>query len=70
MIGHLLLILSFKFSEASKLAPLSYFEIVSNTIVGYLLFKNFPDNWTLIGLFIIISSGLFVFYREKKIGII
>jgi drug/metabolite transporter (DMT)-like permease len=70
MIGHLLLILSFKYSEASKLAPLSYFEIVSNTIVGYLLFKNFPDNWTLIGLFIIISSGLFVFYREKKVGII
>ena len=69
-IGHLLLILSFKYSEASKLAPLSYFEIVSNTIVGYLLFKNFPDNWTLIGLFIIISSGLFVFYREKKVGII
>jgi len=70
VLGHFLIILSFKSAEASKLAPLSYFEIVTNTIIGYFLFNNFPDNWTLIGLFVIISSGLFVFYREKNLGII
>ena len=70
LIGHFLLILSFKYAEASKLAPISYFEVVTNTIYGYFLFNHFPDNWTLVGLIIIISSGLFVFYRERKLGIV
>jgi drug/metabolite transporter (DMT)-like permease len=68
--GHFLIILSFKSTDASKLAPISYFEVVTNTIFGYFLFNHFPDNWTLVGLVVIISSGLFVFYRERKIGIV
>ena len=70
LVGHFLLILSFKYAEASKLAPISYFEVVTNTVYGYSLFNHFPDNWTLVGLVIIISSGLFVFYRERKLGIV
>ena len=70
VLGHFLIILSFKSAEASKLAPISYFEVVTNTIFGYFLFNHFPDNWTLVGLAVIISSGLFVFYRERKLGII
>ena len=69
LVGHFLLILSFKYAEASKLAPISYFEVVTNTVYGYFLFNHFPDNWTLVGLIIIISSGLFVFYRERILGI-
>ena len=69
LVGHFLLILSFKYAEASKLAPISYFEVVTNTIYGYLLFNHFPDSWTIVGLGIIISSGLFVFYRERMLGI-
>jgi drug/metabolite transporter (DMT)-like permease len=70
LVGHFLLILSFKYAEASKLAPISYFEVVTNTVYGYSLFNHFPDNWTLVGLVIIISSGLFVFYRERKLRIV
>ena len=70
VLGHFLIILSFKSAEASKLAPISYFEVVTNTIFGYFLFNHFPDNWTLVGLAVIISSGLFVFYRERKLRII
>ena len=69
LVGHFLLILSFKYAEASKLAPISYFEVVTNTIYGYFLFNHFPDSWTIVGLGIIISSGLFVFYRERMLGI-
>ena len=70
VLGHFLIILSFKSAEASKLAPISYFEVVTNTIFGYFLFNHFPDNWTIVGVAVIISSGLFVFYRERKLGII
>ena len=62
-IGHLLLILSLKYADASKLAPLSYFEIITNTIIGYYFFNDFPDNWTFLGLFIIVLSGIYISRR-------
>ena len=64
-IGHFFLILSFMYAEASKLAPFAYFEIVTNIIIGYYFFGDFPDFWIWIGLFIIISSGLYISFREN-----
>ncbi len=63
-IGHLLLILSLRYADASKLAPFGYFEIVTNIIIGFFFYNNFPDHWHFIGLFIIVSSGIYVFRRE------
>ncbi len=64
-IGHLLLILSLRYADASKLAPFGYFEIITNIIIGYYFFNHFPDNWTFIGLFVIISSGVYILRRES-----
>ena len=63
-IGHLLLILSLKYANASKLAPYGYFEIVPNIIIGYYFFNNLPDTFHLVGLFVIIVSGLYIFRRD------
>ncbi len=63
-IGHLFLILSLKYADASKLAPFGYFEILTNIIIGYFFFNHFPDYWHFLGLFIIISSGIYIFRRE------
>ena len=63
-VGHLLLILSLRYADASKLAPFGYFEIITNIIIGYYFFNHFPDNWTFFGLFVIISSGIYIFRRE------
>ena len=65
-IGHLLLIYSLKFADASKLAPFGYFEIITNILLGYYFFNDFPDIWTFIGLLIIISSGIYIFRKELK----
>ena len=66
-LGHLFIILSLRYADASKLAPFGYFEIVTNIIIGYYFFNHFPDSWTFLGLFIIISSGIYIFIREHKI---
>ena len=64
-VGHLFIILSLKYADASKLAPFSYFEIVTNIIIGYYFFSDFPDKWTFLGLFIIILSGIYISRREN-----
>ena len=64
-VGHLFIILSLKYADASKLAPFSYFEIVTNIIIGYYFFNDFPDKWTFLGLFIIILSGIYISRREN-----
>jgi drug/metabolite transporter (DMT)-like permease len=66
-IGHLFLILSLKYADASKLAPLGYTEIIPNVIIGYYFFGNFPDNWTFLGLLIIVLSGVYISRREASI---
>ena len=65
-LGHLLLIYSLRYADASKLAPFGYFEIITNIILGYYFFNDFPDIWTFTGLFIIISSGIYIFRGEFK----
>jgi len=69
-LGHLFLILSLKYADASKLAPFGYFEIVTNVILGYYFFGDFPHYWTWLGLSIIICSGIYIFFREKTNAII
>ena len=66
-LGHLLLIYSLRFADASRLAPFGYFEIIPNIILGYFLFNDFLDYWSFLGLFIIISSGLYIIRREYNL---
>ena len=64
-LAHFLLILSLKFAEASKLAPLAYSEIIMSIIIGYYFFGDFPDQWMWLGLIIIIASGVYISLREN-----
>ena len=67
-IGHLLLILSLRLAEASKLAPFGYFEIIPNIIIGYYFFYNFPNLLDLFGLSFIVVSGLYLsLYDQNKV---
>ena len=63
-VAHLFIILSLKYADASKLAPLGYTEIITNIIISYYFFQELPDNWTYLGLFIIVLSGLYISRRE------
>lgn len=66
--SHLIVAMAFKRTAASILAPFQYLEIISATALGYFIFGDFPDSMTWFGTAIIISSGLYVFYRERRLG--
>jgi len=63
--GHYFLIKAFEIAPASMLAPFSYTSILWSTTLGFVLFGDLPDGWTLSGAVIIISSGLYIIQRER-----
>jgi len=63
--SHLMIVFAFKWARASLLAPFHYLEIVVATILGYLVFDEFPDALKWLGIAIIIGSGLYVIWRES-----
>jgi drug/metabolite transporter (DMT)-like permease len=64
--AHLLMIISFRYAEASKLAPFAYFEIVTNVLIGFFYFQDFPNKWIWIGLSFIVLSGVYISLRESS----
>ncbi|MDY0212613.1 MAG: DMT family transporter [Desulfuromonadaceae bacterium] len=67
-VSHLMLTVAFKHTPASILAPFQYLEIFSATILGYLLFGDFPDVLTWVGTGVIFGSGCYVFYTERRLA--
>jgi len=63
--GHLLVVMAFARAPASTLAPLQYLEIVSATLLGLYFFGDFPDLTAWVGVGVIVSSGIFVAWRER-----
>jgi drug/metabolite transporter (DMT)-like permease len=65
--GHFLLILAHRRAPASVLSPFMYTQLVWATALGYLVFAQVPHQWTLAGGAIIVASGLYLIYRERRV---
>jgi drug/metabolite transporter (DMT)-like permease len=63
--GHWLVVLAYRWGDASVLAPFSYSQVIFATLLGYLVFGNIPDLWTFVGGAVIIASGLYTAHRER-----
>lgn len=59
------LIRAYEAAAPTAIAPFTYTTLLWATLYGYVLFGDLPDQWTLLGAAIIISSGLYIFYRER-----
>lgn len=62
-----LVIKAFDHADASVLAPFFYTQIASATAMGFFVFGDLPDAWTVAGLVIVIGAGLYVVHRERRI---
>jgi drug/metabolite transporter (DMT)-like permease len=63
--GHWLVVLAYRYGDASVLAPFSYTQPIWATILGYAIFSDVPDGWTFVGAAVIIASGLYTAHRER-----
>jgi drug/metabolite transporter (DMT)-like permease len=65
-VAHGLVVVAFRYATAAALAPLNYLEIVSGTLLSYLVFDQFPAPPVWFGIAIIVGSGLYVAHRERR----
>ncbi|PZM13667.1 DMT family transporter [Rhizobium tubonense] len=65
-ISGILGVYAYRSAPASTLAPLQYFEIVSATIFAWLVFGDFPDAIKWLGIIIIMGSGFYILWRERR----
>lgn len=66
--GHFLLISGHKLAPAAVLSPFIYTQLIWVAILGYLVFGQVPSHWTMAGAAIVVSSGLYLLYRERQVG--
>ncbi|HKD31806.1 MAG TPA: DMT family transporter [Xanthobacteraceae bacterium] len=66
--GHYMLIVAHRRAPASLLSSFIYSQLVWVVALGYAVFGDVPDAYTLAGASIVIASGLYVFHRERVRG--
>lgn len=67
-LGHFFLIAGHRIAPASVLSPFIYTQLVWVVILGYLVFDHIPNQWTMAGAAMVIGSGLYLLYRERRLG--
>jgi drug/metabolite transporter (DMT)-like permease len=67
LVGHLCVIYSLRSGEMAAVAPFRYAGIVWAILIGFLIWKELPDVLSLGGISILVSAGLYTFYREQQL---
>ena len=63
--GQWIVVLAFRYADASVLAPFSYTQLLWVSLLGYFVFGEIPDVWTVVGAGFIVASGLYTAHRER-----
>jgi drug/metabolite transporter (DMT)-like permease len=62
--AHFLIIESLRLGDASLVAPFRYTGLIWATILGLLIWGQFPDHWTIVGALVLVVSGIYIIERE------
>ena len=64
-VSHMMMTYALSFAPSATLAPMQYLELPVATLLGYMVFGDFPNTLTLTGIAIIIGAGLYMIHRER-----
>jgi len=68
-IGQIFLTSSYRYAEASLVAPFDYTSMMLALLIGYFIFDEVPTGTMLIGAGIVIFAGVLIIWRERKLGL-
>jgi drug/metabolite transporter (DMT)-like permease len=68
-VGQILLTQSYRYAEASTIAPFDYVNMLWAIIIGWVVFSEVPVPEVVMGAAIVMAAGVFVIYREHRLGL-
>ena len=68
-IGQILLTQSYRYADASLVAPFEYTTMIWAIFIGFFAFGHLPDRAVIVGAAIVAAAGLFVLWRERQLGL-
>jgi drug/metabolite transporter (DMT)-like permease len=66
--GYVFSVSSMRVGEVAFVAPFRYTILIWAILLGIVIFGHIPDAWTLVGASIIVATGVFTFYRERRLS--
>ncbi len=66
--GYLAVVMAMRVGEVGVVAPFRYTSLLWAVAMGYLVFGDLPDLWTISGAALVIGSGVYAFYRERVLA--
>lgn len=66
--GYLFSIMTMRVGEISFIAPFRYTSLLWALMLGFVVFGDWPDSLTMVGIVIVVVTGAFTFYRERKLA--
>ena len=68
-VGQILLTSCYRYADVSTIAPFEYVSLLLSLAIGYAVFSDVPTSQTLIGALIVVGAGLFIIWREHRLGL-
>lgn len=68
-VAQLLMTEGYRSGDTTVVAPFEYGAIVYATILGMVLWGEYPDHWMLLGIVILVGAGLYIWRREASLGL-
>jgi S-adenosylmethionine uptake transporter len=65
--GYLFSIKAMRVGEVAFVSPFRYTILIWAIILGIAVFGDIPDAWTLTGAAIVVATGIYTFYRERRL---
>ena len=66
MLGHMFTFLAYRNASAQAVAPFYYSFMIWAVVAGYLIFGDIPNTYAMVGMMLILLSGLGIIYMERK----
>ncbi len=66
LVGYVTSISAMRFGEIAFVSPFRYTVLVWALLLGIFVFGDYPDFWTMVGIAIVVGTGVFTFYREQR----
>ncbi len=68
-LGQIMLTSCYRHADAGVVAPFDYTSMLFALVIGYVFFTEVPTTTVLIGATIVISAGVLIIWRERRLGL-